>query len=1167
MQGWLVAIVAFAYLAMLFAVAAYGDRRPLRVRNKPRRNVYALSIAVYCTSWTFFGSVGVAADRGFEYFGIFVGPILLFTIGLPFIRRIVSLSKAERITSIADFLAARYGKNARIAAVAALIAIIGTVPYIALQLKAISDAVTLMVTHYHETDKAYILNFDVAFVIALSMIAFAILFGTRHADATEHQDGLILAVAIESLIKISTFLLVAVSITFFLFDGVTPLWDAFKNSPQINDAIQQGSALGTWTVLAILSASAVLVLPRQFHVIVVENRSWSELKRASWIFPLYLIVINAFVMPIAIAGMLYIEDGTPADLYLLALPLQTDHNWLAVMTFIGGLSAATAMVIVATVALSIMISNNIVIPLLLWRSSGLLRTTGGNWSSVILNTRRISIAIVIFAAFAYYQQATQTSRLATIGLLSFAAIAQFVPAMVIGMFWRGANARGAVAGMLGGFAIWFYTLLIPALGSSYYLWIENGPFGITALKPEALFGLNGMASLNHGVLWSLSVNILLVVLCSLTRAATPLERIQAATFVPRTVKTDPGLRRFTTTVTVEELKDTVGRYVGIERMKRAFSAYEERENKILVGHSITDIPLVRYAEQILASAIGSSSARLVLGLLLEKDGTSSDEKIRLLDDASEALQQNRDLLQIALDQMDQGISVFDRDYQLTNWNGQFRRLLDLPTQYGQFGLPLKSIANALYKNKQIDARMYDKFIEQITQTKGEWQLPLKQTGRILELRSNPMPDGGLVVTYADITGRVEAREALEKSKESLEQRVRNRTAELTSVNDALAKAQQEAEKANIGKTRFLAATGHDISQPLNAARLYTSSLVERTEKTDHEHHEIAQKIDTALGSVETIIGAVLDISRLDAGALTANPTIFAMEPFLKQLRNDFLPIAKAKGLELIIMPSSTVVKTDRALFMRLIQNLVSNAIKYTAQGKVLVGIRKSGENLLFCVYDTGMGIPANKKKSIFVEFERLREGALVADGIGLGLSIVDRISRVLKLDIGLQSSLKRGTKFTVSLVPAKLETTGSSTATTHAFNTNNVLNGMHIACIDNEPTIIEGMNTLLSTWGAKVIATTNISDLINTCKNLDNAPDVIIADYHLENDNGMRAIKKIRKIYGKTIPAILITADRSTNIAEQAEVDNITLLNKPLKPGKLRALLQSIPIKQKQAAE
>lgn len=662
MQGGLIIIVALGYLAILFAVAAYGDRRARGgPSNLPRPNIYALSLAVYCTSWTFFGSVGVASQSGFQFFTIYLGPILVFTLGYPLIERMVQLSKAEKITSIADFLAARYGKNAWVAALAAVIAVIGTVPYIALQLKAISDSVTLMVSHYDVFESAEpIYQIDISLIVAVSLSAFAILFGTRHADATEHQDGLILAVALELLVKIAVFLVVGCAVVFFMFDGPGPILDAIGSNERVVGALKNGSNTMTWIVMTLLSASAILALPRQFHVTVVENRSEVELRRARWTFPLYLVVINLLVLPIAVAGMLNLGPEVAPDSYVLALPLSAGQDFLAFMTFTGGLSAATAMVIVASVALAVMISNDLVIPLLLWLFGSRLRTSFGDWTRVILNIRRVAIFIMLIAAFAYYRAAADTTQLAAIGLLSFAAVAQFAPSLVIGLFWRGANARGAILGMGTGFVVWAYTLLLPTLLGPDTPFIQNGIFGIDALKPQALFGMNA-EPLNHGVFWSLLVNVVLLIAGSLSRAQSPLERLQAITFVPRDQPQGVKIRRFRTTITINDLKATLSRYVGRARTERAFAAFEEREGRALDGRQTTDIAVVRYAEQILASAVGSSSARLVLSLLFEKDGTSSRETVQLLDDASEALQQNRDLLQMALNQMDQGISVFDRN--------------------------------------------------------------------------------------------------------------------------------------------------------------------------------------------------------------------------------------------------------------------------------------------------------------------------------------------------------------------------------------------------------------------------------------------------------------------------------------------------------------------------
>ncbi|MEL6921184.1 MAG: PAS domain-containing hybrid sensor histidine kinase/response regulator, partial [Pseudomonadota bacterium] len=1034
-------------------------------------------------------------------------------------------------------------------------AVVGTVPYIALQLKAVSDALTLLVEHAGESSNIPV---DISIIVAATLVAFTVLFGTRHADATEHQDGLMLAIAVESAIKLFITLTVSFAIVVFLFGGAGEIYDAVSSNADVRGAIQNGTSGGRWLVLILLSAFAVLLLPRQFHVTVVEHRSDSELRRATWLFPLYLVAINLFVMPLAVSGMINLGDAAPADLYMIALPLQAGHEWLALLALIGGLSAASAMVIVACVALSIMISNDIVLPLALQRLRDARRIPGSDWSDMILHVRRIAIALMILAGTYYHTNAADDAQLAAMGLLSFAAIAQFAPAFIFGLTWRRANARGASVGLVLGFLVWAYTLLLPTFLDADAPLLADGLFGLTFLRPEALFGI-AFDPLIHGVFWSLFANAVGIVVGSLTRASRPLERIQSITFIPREAQQTVSLNRFSTTVTLEELKGILARYVGNARAERSFETFAQREGRSLQPDDVCDIAIVQYAEQVLASAVGTASARLVLSLVFEKDGASSSETTRLLDDASEALQQNRDILQKALDQMDQGISVFDREFRLTNWNSQFRRLLGLPPHLGNFGMPLKTITGYLVENEQINAGLEDEAVENITHFKRAWQLPLSRTGRIIEVRSNPMPDGGLVVTYTDVTARVEADEALQRTKQSLEVRVQARTSELTKVNEELAKAQRRAEEANISKTRFLAAAGHDISQPLNAARLYATSLVESL-PTGAPHRDTVTKIDSALESVETIIGAVLDISRLDSGAMTPTNSVFALGDLLKQLETDFRPMADEKELNLKIMPTSINVETDRNLLRRLIQNLVSNAIKYTKSGRVLVGVRRRGGNIALIVADTGIGIPKARAQHVFKEFQRLDEGARTASGLGLGLSIVDRISRVLSLPVKLESEFEKGSVFTVIIPISTAVPKQATNAVGRIAPRQSLLTGLNIACIDNEDAILSGMTVLLSGWGAYVMAAGNREELADVIAETGIAPDVVLADYHLDNDTGIDVIGKMRHVHGDDLPAILITADRSASLREEAEAKNIIMLNKPLKPAALRAILTSIPI-------
>nr|WP_295466132.1 NahK/ErcS family hybrid sensor histidine kinase/response regulator [Mesorhizobium sp.] len=1153
MQGWVIVIIAIAYVTLLFGVASLGDRRAARLGSgHSRPYIYAASLAIYCTSWTFFGSVGLASERGLEYLAIYIGPALVFIFGFPLLRRVIRLAKSEKLTSVADFLAARYGKSFAVASIATIIATVGAIPYIALQLKAISGSVSLMVEHYNGAPPSFDFFIgDVSLAVAFLLAVFAVLFGTRHADATEHQDGLVLAVAVESMVKLASFLAIGLAATFLFLGGFEGFVAATSANSQVIEAANYQTSPSTWLVLTVLSGFAIVLLPRQFYVTIVENRSEGELRTATWLFPLYLVLINLFVLPIAFAGLTLVGRETSADLYVLSVPLLAGHDLLALAAFIGGLSAATAMVIVESVALSIMISNDLVIPIF---ARGMLRPTDRrreDLSTVILNIRRAAIFIVLFIAFLYYREATTNTRLASIGLMSFAAIAQFAPAFVGGLVWRGANSRGAILGMVAGFVVWTYTLLIPSLMGPETDFVSRGLFGIAALRPQALFGTAG-EPLNHGVLWSLAINTLFFVLGSLSRASKPLERIQAALFVPRDQNPMPSLRRFRTAVTANDLRETISRYLGVERTERSFETFEKQSGARIVGSEPANTALIRYSEQLLTSAVGSSSARLILSLLFQRNDKSSRDAFRLLDDASEALQQNRDLLQIALDQMAQGITVFDRDFRLTCWNRQYRALFDLPEELGQVGVSLSQILDLLVQRGDLDPGSEMTLLNRLSNYDQPWQIELKTSGRTIELRSSPMPDGGMVATYADITARVQADNALKVANESLEQRVASRTAELTRVNRELAQAQMLAEEANLGKTRFLAAVGHDILQPLNAARLYCASLIERTRRRTES--EAAANIDSALDSVEAILGAVLDISRLDAGAMKPQATVFSLESLLRQIGTDFQPLAREKNLRLRIVPSSIAVMTDRNLFRRLLQNLVSNAIKYTRSGSVLIGARRRGSLVEIQVVDTGIGIPADKLNTVFQEFLRLDEGAREAQGLGLGLSIVDRIARVLRLELRLGSTGK-GTTFSVLLpisaaqelsVPerGRIERQG-------AFS----VDGMVVYCIDNDERILEGMRLLLEGWGCRAVTISGTAALnAMDAKDLPQ-PDIVFADYHLDDETGFDLIASLRLRFGTEVPAVLVTADRSADVRQQAANLDIPILNKPVKPAALRSML------------
>ncbi len=1166
LDGWIVTLSALGYILLLFAIASFGDRRsrlPLAVKSRPF--IYALSLSVYCTSWTFYGSVGGATRDGLEFLAIYTGPILLFAFGFPLLRRIIRVAKTERITSIADFMAARYGKSQTVGATATVIAVIGIIPYIALQLKALSLSVTTMIGPFGPPDGVSLLTSfgDITLLIAIGMAVFAWLFGTRHIDATEHQEGLMLAIALEAVVKLFAFLAVGFWVTYALYDGPLDLVAAIATSPKVASVFSQPFQPAEWIAITCLSLIASLLLPRQFHVVVTENNSEAELRLATWLFPLYLIAINIFVVPIAAAGMLTLDPGINPDSYVLALPMASNQGFLALFAFIGGLSAATAMIIVATVALAIMISNDIVVPLILRQrgSDDIASTRGKDLSRMLLRVRRASIFVILLLAYAYYRAAGDTAALASIGLLSFAAIAQFAPAFFGGLFWRKATARGAIAGMVAGFGLWLYTLLLPTFVQSGLIAeaiLFDGPFGIEWLRPQSLFYSPADPFL-HGVAFSLLANLTCFILFSLTRAPEPSERLQANLFVPQELASTPSFRLWRTHVTVGDLKATVARYLGVERSERSFHRYARERGLTLDLNAPADAQVLRYSEQLLASAIGAASARLVLSLLLKRRDATIKGAMKLLDDASEAIQYNRDLLQTALDQVRQGIAVFDRDLRLICWNRQFRDLLGLPPEYGQVGTPLDTLIRfnaerGELRGSSADAIVADR-IEKLVIRQETFQERLSITGTILEVRISPMPDGGIVTTFTDITERVLAEEALSRSHETLERRVRERTEELTRVNQQLVQATHAAEEANIGKTRFLAAAGHDILQPLNAARLYASVLVDRFR--EGEAGDLVRNVEASLESVEDIISAILDISRLDTGALKPEYGTFRLDEIFRALQLEFDPVARERDLRLSFVPTSLTVRSDRRLLRRLLQNLVSNALKYTLTGRVLVGCRRHGSRVIIEVHDTGIGIPASKQKAIFMEFHRLDDGIRTAKGLGLGLCIVERISRVLDHPVTLRSRMGKGSCFAVEVPSAApvpvLPSVGEPVAVTSSQ-----LDGMLVLAIDNEPNILDGMRRLLESWSCEVLTASNDMEAAQHVTQLGRPPDIMLVDYHLDQGNGIECAVRLRWKFGRSIPALLITADRSRSVRAEAAERDIGLLNKPVRPAALRAQLARV---------
>ena len=1160
MAGWVVILAALAYLCALFAIAHFGDTAGRSfIRGRGRTAIYALTLAVFCTSWTFYGSVGLAVRSGPDFLAIYLGPVLVIGLGSLLVRRIVRLAKSQNITSVADFVAARYGKNERVAAIVALIAVIGSVPYIALQLKAISSSLALLLDTLDPgafTSGAGSALGDLALWVALILAAFSMAFGTRQVETTEHQDGLMLAVAAESIIKIIAFIAVGVFVAYGLFDGLGDIFEKAAARPDVLPLIDRSSGPFAFFTITLLSASIILLLPRQFHVTIVENRDESDVKTAAWAFPLYIAAINLFVIPIALASDMLMPGGVDHDMAVLEIPLHHGAPALALLAFIGGRSAATAMVIVASVALAIMVSNDLVMPILLRRRAMPRSASAGDMGGRVLLIRRIAILMTMLLGYAYYQSSTQQA-LAAIGLISFAAIAQIAPSFFGGLFWRRANAKGAIAGLTTGILLWAALLLLPSVNDLqplvYLVGNAQEALGLGFLSA----GSSALDRIVHGTLWSVGLNALVFVGVSIMTSATPLERLQASAFVSADKPAmAQAFRLWRISVNVGELQNAVARYLGAERTNEAFSDFMRKRGQSLDPNAEADIHLLRFAEHELASAIGAASSRLVITLLLRRRNVTKKAALKLLDDASAAIQYNRDLLQHALDHARQGITVFDRDLRLMCWNREFQALFQLPDSLTRTGIGLDEIIRfnaqrGTYGDGPPDDYIADR-LESFVNDHDPVRVRLRNSGIVIEIRSAHMPDGGIVTTYTDVTEQVMAEEALERANETLEKRVVERTEELTRLNGELERAKGDAEAANISKTRFLAAASHDILQPLNAARLYATTLLEDAQTQNDP--ALAENINASLEAVEDILTALLDISRLDAGAMQVEMSVFRIDEILNQLKREFDPIAREKGLDLVFVKTSLAVRSDRRLLRRLLQNLISNAIKYTPRGRVLVGARRIKGRVLVQVWDTGLGIPAHKQRDIFQEFQRLEQGARIARGLGLGLSIVERIARVLDHNVTLQSTPGRGSCFAVSLpLTQAMPKSVQEAVVTPTIGA--PLAGTLVLSIDNEPAILDGMKRLLTGWGCIAVTAPSLKDAMTEIKPYKSAPDAIVADYHLDDGDGIEAIVALRWKLGKDIPAILVTADRSPEVRDAAAEKSIHVLHKPLRPAALRSLL------------
>jgi Na+/proline symporter/nitrogen-specific signal transduction histidine kinase len=724
--------VSFGYVGLLFVIAYYGDKRADAGRSIiSNPYIYALSLAVYCTAWTFYGSVGLATQSGLSFLTIYIGPTLMATLGWLVLRKIIRISKVHRITSIADFIASRYGKSPTLGGLVTIIAVVGVIPYIAVQIKAISTTFFLIHQYPEISVPANIPGIpvlgDTAFYVALMLAVFAIFFGTRHLDAAERHEGLVAAITFESIIKLFAFLAVGLFVTYGLYNGFADLFEKARSFSDLKSAMTIESReqsypffkellsinAGTitfidWSMYIFLSMMAILLLPRQFQVIVVENVNEEHLKKAIWLFPLYLLAINIFVLPVAFAGMLRFADGSiDADTFVLTLPMAAKQQLLTLFVYLGGISAATGMVIVETIALSTMICNDLVMPVLLRLPIPAI-SKSRELTGLLLSIRRGSIILVLMLGYAYFHYLGGFYALVSIGLRSFAAVAQFAPALIGGIFWKGGTRSGAISGLIAGFALLTYTIFLPSLvqiGLIHQDFVTAGPFGIALLKPYQLFGLQHFNPISHAAFWSMLANVSVYIAVSILGRPRAIEHTQAALFVDVfKYSGDTGDSLFRRgTVNLPDLKSLLARFLGSTKAEAELSGYAAKHDINWADYRTADTDLVSHAERLLTGAVGSASARIMVSSVVKEEPLGLEEVLNILDETRQVIAYSRELEKATADLKEANLRLQELD-----------RLKDdfISTVTHELRTPLtavRSLAEILSANPNIDAVQLENF--------------------------------------------------------------------------------------------------------------------------------------------------------------------------------------------------------------------------------------------------------------------------------------------------------------------------------------------------------------------------------------------------------------------------------------------------------------------------
>lgn len=1091
----IVLFACIAWTALLFGVALWGERRGHRL-SKAWPLIYALSLAVHCTAWTYYGAASQGLQWGFPIPPTLAGMALIFAFGLPFLLRLGRLAKQHNSATIADLVVARLRADRGLGFTITLVALFGIIPYIALQLKAVSQGLGALLGDRFAPAAAQL---DMSFWFALTMAAFTLLFGARKASATEPNRGIVVALGLESVLKLVALLAIGLYAALSVRQADTPLLEKMAQLPP-------PAIMPDYLTMVALGAISAFTLPHQFHVGVVELRQTSDLRTARWLFPVYLLLIGLPSVPMALAGAAQLPASVSPDLYVLALPQAGGHHLLALLAYLGSLSAATGMMILSGLTLSIMLGNHGFGSRLLDGIAG--GATAADLRPRVLAFRRAGILAVFLMSWLYSRAMSETEALSDFGLMSFTALSQLAPAVLLAVYRPRTPSPAIIAGIVLGSLAWLWLVLLPMVIPATPP--ASGPDDLHWLSVVSLRLQSGHIAISMGA--SLAVNLLTVALVS------------------RAVR--PSLPRRRDAVAAASLRRTAGRFLG-----------QERARQLMDGHAgqLLDDDRVITIERELSAVVGAGMARLLVEAARDGGAAPLDAVTRAVGEATQALRFNQRLLEAALENMSQGISVVDAQLQLVAWNSRYAALFKFPPELLQVGQPVVNLTAWALAELKIgdgpgDSR--DKALQRRAAHMRRGTPHLSERifpdNTIVEIRGNPMPGGGYVATFTDVTAFRRAEEALKRSNETLERRVQDRTARLE-------QAVHEAERANVAKTRFLTAVGHDLIQPLHAAQLLTDAMSQHIESEFLD--SFLRQIRGALDSTDDLLSGLLDISRLEAGGLVADPRPFALSTVLDPLAQEFAVLAAARGLQFRHVRSQAWVHSDPLLLRRVLQNFLANAIRYTRHGGVLLGVRRQGQALLIGVHDTGPGIAPEQQAVVFEEFHRVDRSN--GQGLGLGLTIAHRIADLLHAPLHLRSVPEHGSAFSISVQRAAPPATPRSSPPAAGSS---ALKGVRVLVVDNDPDALEAMRQLLLSWGCDVIAAGQADDIGPSA----HEAALWLFDYHLDDgDTGVALWKRLVGMHGPR-PTVILSADAGSDTREAVRGVGLSLLNKPFKPLALR---------------